>query len=131
MLLDVQERLMARDLIVIVDDDEEIRASLADLLEDEGYDTVSFADGMQALRYLDNGGRKPRLILLDLMMPVMDGWQFRKEQKLRPALSNIPVAVITAAGRSHLGAIDVDDVLPKPLNLESILQAIERHPSPL
>ena len=66
--------------ILIVDDDPDIRDSLKEVLEDEGYEVNGVANGREALDYLRKSPR-PCVILLDLMMPVMDGWQFRKEQK--------------------------------------------------
>ena len=110
-------------VVLIVDDDEDIRDALKDLLEDEGYRVLTADNGRDALETLA-GGAAPRVILLDLMMPVMDGWQFRIEQKKDPLLAAIPVVVITAAG--DVGEMDVD-VVPKPIDLERVLGAVARH----
>ena len=76
--------------ILVVDDDPDIRDSLREVLEDEGYGTSCVANGREALDFL-RSGKRPCVILLDLMMPVMDGWQFLEEQKRDPALAAIPV----------------------------------------
>src|SRR3954470_23175677 len=85
------------DTVLVVDDDQDIREALCDLLADAGYRAASVANGKEALIYLKSG-ELPCVILLDLMMPVMDGWEFRRQQQGDPRLSKIPVVVITAAG---------------------------------
>ena len=111
--------------ILIVDDDPDIRDSLREVLEDEGYTVNSVGNGREALEYLHNSPR-PCVILLDLMMPVMDGWQFRREQKLDPAIANIPLIVITATGKRPV-LIDADELVMKPLDLGRLFEAIERY----
>src|SRR5262245_23155992 len=86
-------------LVLVVDDDEEIRNALTEFLSDEGYGVVSASNGREALASLREGVH-PSVILLDLMMPVMDGWDFRAEQLRDPGLRDIPVVVITATGFS-------------------------------
>ena len=82
--------------ILVVDDDPDIRDSLREVLEDEGYDVSCVGNGREALDHLKAASPRPCVILLDLMMPVMDGWQFRKEQKqLEPEIAEHP------AGRHH------------------------------
>ena len=66
------------------------------------------------------------MILLDLMMPVMDGWQFRREQKQDPAIADIPLIVITATGKRPV-LIDADELVMKPLDLGRLFEAIERY----
>lgn len=112
---------------MVVDDDPDIRDALGDVLVEEGYEVVSRANGRDALDYLKDGA-PPRVILLDLMMPVMDGWQFRRRQEADPSLSKIPVIAITAAwGDGHQSGILADHVLPKPLELETLLGLVERY----
>ena len=106
---------------MVVDDDADIREALCDILEDEGYATIAAGNGQVALEKL-HGGRKPCMILLDLMMPVMDGWKFREAQQRDPELAKIPVVVITAAGK-QASALS-PRVLPKPLKVEEVLQAV-------
>ncbi len=110
----------------MVDDDPDIRDALCELLEDEGYRAVSASNGQEALIYL-NSREPPCVILLDLMMPVMDGWEFRRRQQNDPRWSNIPVVVITAAGKYGAGQISVERVLPKPLQLEQVLEALAQY----
>ena len=113
--------------ILVIDDDEDIRESLLVLLEDEGHQVVAVANGKEALVYLREGRRRPCVILLDLMMPVMDGKSFREHQLEDPGLRDIPVVLITAAGAPSMAVVPADDVLRKPLKIEAVLAAIERH----
>jgi CheY-like chemotaxis protein len=116
----------ARRPVLVIDDDEMIQESIREVLSDEGYDVVLAQNGREALEKLRSGER-PLIILLDLMMPVMDGWQFRAEQKKDVALSAIPVIVITAAGSAARGSIDADEFITKPVRLEDLLAAVKRH----
>src|SRR5262245_41874314 len=100
-------------LVLIVDDDQDIRDTLGGVLTEEGYRVVGAANGQEALDYLKDGER-PCLILLDLMMPVMDGWQFLKQQGMSPSLAEIPVVVITAAGAQRTAQLKASAVLAKP-----------------
>jgi CheY-like chemotaxis protein len=111
--------------VLVVDDDEAIRDSLCEILSDEGHPAVGVPDGREALDFLRADGR-PCLILLDLMMPVMDGATFRAEQLADPSLRSIPVAVITAAGPHAASGIKAEAILPKPLRIESVLTVVER-----
>lgn len=111
--------------ILLVDDDAAIRESLAELLEEEGYRVTSVANGIDALRLLREGAR-PRVILLDLMMPLMDGWQFRIEQKKDPELAKIPVLVLTAARTAARAPVDAEGVIKKPIDFPSLLEAIRQ-----
>jgi CheY-like chemotaxis protein len=114
--------------ILVVDDDPDIRDSLREVLEDEGYTVNTVGNGREALDYLHRAPR-PCVILLDLMMPVMDGWQFRREQKQDAAIANIPLIVITATGKRPV-LIDADELVMKPLDLSRLFEAIERYCSP-
>src|SRR5262249_28727536 len=79
--------------ILFVDDDDDIREAIAEGLTDNGFDVLTAANGLDAMRVLRN--THPSVILLDLMMPVMDGYEFLEERRVDPALAAIPVAVIT------------------------------------
>jgi len=109
--------------ILVVDDDPDIRDSLKEVLEDEGYTVNSVANGREALDYLRRSPR-PCVILLDLMMPVMDGWQFRQEQIRDATLADIPVIVVSAAGRERLEKIHADAYLSKPVDLDELLGCV-------
>src|SRR5262245_57222498 len=84
--------------ILVVDDQPEIRSMFTALFEDEGYTVVCAANGREALDYLHQTTDLPGVILLDLAMPVMTGWEFVQEQQCDPALAPIPVILITARG---------------------------------
>jgi CheY-like chemotaxis protein len=118
---------MAAPPIFIVDDDTDLREVLGELLSDEGWAPRLCPNGRAALDLLRSGVR-PRVILLDLMMPEMDGWQFRQEQLRDAALRDIPVVVMTASrGLADDGALAGAEVLEKPVGLTDILGAVERH----
>ena len=115
--------------VLLVEDDEDIRASVGEILRDEGFEVIGAVDGGDALRYLRSAAEPPRLILLDLMMPVMDGWAFRAAQLADERLAQIPVVILSAATdvRRHAAQLRVDEYLIKPLDVPLLLNAIERH----
>jgi CheY-like chemotaxis protein len=110
--------------ILVVDDDADLRQSLVDLLEDEGYRTQAAASGREALAVL-RGQDLPQLIILDLMMPDLNGWQFRDIQSTDPRLAAIPVLVVTA-GRKMAQELVGPEVLFKPFSLDDLLAKVER-----
>lgn len=113
--------------VLIVEDNSATREALALILEGSGYMVLTAPHGRAALDQLRNGQR-PDLILLDLMMPVMDGWQFRAAQRSDAALADIPVIVCSAASDrqrriEQLGSVEF---LGKPVEVEDLLSAIRR-----
>ena len=112
--------------ILVVDDDESLRETLCEALQDEGYTTFGAGNGREALSYLRSAAEPPCIIFLDLMMPVMNGWQFREEQKRDPALAPIPVIVITANGPGARDSIDANEVIMKPVRLDKLLNTAQR-----
>ena len=114
--------------VLVVEDDDDVREALLFLLEDEGVHAVGATDGRDALEKIENGLR-PALILLDLMMPVMDGWAFRAAQLADPRLAQIPVVILSAATDvdRHAAQLRVDEYLVKPLDMPLLLDAVERH----
>ena len=114
---------MAENFLLIVDDDDEIRDALEDVLGCEGYSVMGARDGQQALEFL-NAGRHPDAILLDLWMPVMDGWQLRKELLSDSRFAKIPVIVLTAAHDQRVPLLQVNDILTKPVDLRKLLDAL-------
>lgn len=113
--------------ILVVDDDPAIRESLTEVLQDEGYAVLTATNGAEALRLLREGAR-PSVILLDLMMPVQDGYGFRAEQRQDPTLSDIPVIVVTAGVLDHRAtAMNANAYVTKPFDLNVLLNAIARH----
>jgi signal transduction histidine kinase len=115
----------AGEEILLVEDDGSIRSSLQGILEDEGYLVTTAENGREALERLRSGG-PPDLIILDLRMPVMDGWEFRAAQKSDPALAQIPVLAVSADGSAKAAAIDAEAYLHKPLSTDALLNAIGR-----
>jgi two-component system, chemotaxis family, chemotaxis protein CheY len=112
------------DEILVVDDDVDIRESLVELLQAEGYIAVGAANGEEALGLLRS--RRASVVLLDLMMPVMDGFQFRREQLGDPALSQIPVVVVSAGGGCEQAALEMGVLgcVKKPLHVPQLLRMI-------
>ena len=108
--------------ILVVEDDAGTRDGLVAFLESEGFSGLAAANGRDALALLEAAPAPPRLILLDLMMPVMDGWQFLAERRLRPsARFGSPVVLLSGLAFIH-GASDVADFIRKPVDL-SVLRA--------
>lgn len=112
--------------VLIVEDDEDLREMMAQLLTIEGYDAATVANGREAMDYL-NHSVKPHLILLDLMMPVMDGWEFRRLQKADPALAPVPVIVLSALDQSRAQTIDAVAFLKKPLDFDRLLGLVRTY----
>jgi CheY-like chemotaxis protein len=117
----------ASHVVLVVEDDADIRASIADVLEHKGYMAVGAANGLEALDCLQRAERLPCLILLDLMMPIMDGNAFRAKQLENPAWSTIPVLLMSAyrdiaEQAKSLGV----EYLPKPLGVRRLMEGIER-----
>ena len=113
--------------VLLVDDDFGILDGLSDFLETEGFAVVPASNGFDALNQLRSGLRV-NVIVLDVMMPMMDGWDFRAEQLADPSLRDIPVVVISASGFSRdtlQRQFYAYDVLPKPLDLDGFLQALK------
>ena len=111
--------------ILVVDDDQGGLEALSDILEYEGYTVERAQNGLQALDHLQKSRPLPNLIILDLLMPVMDGWEFRTRQKEDPALAEVPVLVITAI--SAIAGIDAAEILHKPIDVDALLRAVARH----
>jgi CheY-like chemotaxis protein len=120
----LKRRLIVRDVnpIVVIDDDADIRDSLAEVLADEGYSVRTFANAAEALQHLRHDG-PTALIILDLMMPGMNGWTFREVQSHDERLASIPVITMSAVA-------DLDPpspqttVLCKPVNLDQLLDRV-------
>ena len=109
--------------VLIVEDDLDTREMLGRFLELEGYTVETAENGKRALERLGSGVGAC-VILLDLMMPVMDGWQFRQEQIRDASLADIPVIVVSAAGRERLEKIQANAYLSKPVDLDELLGCV-------
>jgi CheY-like chemotaxis protein len=114
----------AKRTLLIVEDDPDALEALGDLLDSHGYAVASASNGAEALELL---GRSPlpSLIVLDLLMPTMDGWEFRRRQKNDPRIAHIPVVVVSASSAAK--PIDADSILRKPVDINRLLETIARH----
>jgi CheY-like chemotaxis protein len=117
--------------ILVVDDNLDLRDSLADLLDGLRYPVDRAANGLEALQFLDLSPL-PSLVLLDWLMPVMNGETFLKHQSTNPCLATLPVVVITALADSPAGpeASAAVAVLPKPTDIEKLLHLVTRYCGP-
>ncbi len=115
--------------ILLVEDDDALRQVLAEVLADEGFQVDAAANGQAALDHLRDGGRAPDLILLDLVMPVMDGWTFRNEQRHDARLARIPTVVLSASfppDSPRMRALQAEAILSKPVSIERLMRAVHR-----
>src|SRR4051812_6906010 len=111
--------------VLIVEDDLDIRNCLMELLTDVGFETVAAENGAVALELLRNGSL-PQLILLDLMMPVMDGFAFREEQLKDAAIAKVPVVVMSADGNilDKRSRTQADAYLKKPVDIHELISIV-------
>ncbi|MEW6057727.1 MAG: response regulator [Bdellovibrionota bacterium] len=112
--------------IMVVEDDTDIRQSLASVVEAEGLRVLCAENGRAALNLLNSFSVLPQLILLDIMMPVMDGWQFLRERNHHPALLGVPVYVMSAIRDARLQE-PAEGFLRKPIELDDLIGLIEKH----
>jgi CheY-like chemotaxis protein len=118
--------------ILIVEDDQDVRDALSETLVDAGYAVSTAVNGALALRALRASNELPRLVLLDLMMPVMDGERFLQEMRKDPRLSVLPVVLLTADGRAVTQAATFghSDGLRKPVQRGDLLFTIAKYCKP-
>lgn len=118
-----------KKVILLVEDDDDSRQALTDALEDHGYRVLPAVNGAQALATLKEVRGRCDLILLDLMMPVMNGWDFRRKQKESPEISNIPVLLMSAGARlaTASGDLDVAGCVSKPVETTDLIEKVRRH----
>lgn len=114
--------------ILVVEDDNSIRELLVELLQSEGYEVASAVNGLEGLKYLQTQ-KNPDLILIDLMMPVMDGYSFRTEQMKNTEWSKIPVIVMSAEAnaKEKMKSYGISAFLAKPVELDTILKTVEQY----
>jgi CheY-like chemotaxis protein len=112
--------------VLIVEDDEDLREMMAQLLSLEGFQAATVANGREALEYLHDRAR-PDVILLDLMMPVMDGWEFRRHQQADPAIAPVPVIVLSALDQSRAANLEATAFLKKPLDFDRLLTLVRTY----
>ena len=114
--------------ILVVDDDYAIRMAVAEILEFEGYSVATAANGAEALEAIER--QKPSLVLLDMRMPVLDGWGFARELRARGV--RLPILVMTAARSASRWAeeIGAQGYLAKPFDLPDLLRVVEQASTP-
>ncbi len=111
--------------VLIVEDDAELRDALCHTLEGEGFKCHSVKDGWQALALIEGDGWRPRVILLDLMMPRMNGWEFLDRRTRSEVLRRIAVVVLSAADAPRLKELSADAVLQKPVRVDALIDALK------
>jgi CheY-like chemotaxis protein len=114
--------------VLVVDDDTEIRETIVDVLEDAGFEAVGASDGIEALAHLRDDEDRWCVVLLDLMMPNMDGRAFRAEQLQDPALSPIPVVIVSARNDVAEAAADLNVAahVTKPVRLKALVELVDQ-----
>ena len=116
---------MSAHTILVVEDDHDVRDAMIEVLQSEGYEAVPAVDGEDALGHLQ-AGLEPCLILLDLMMPRMNGWQFMQQDAVRQ--SNAPIVVVSAHGTADdVRSAGVAAYMRKPVDVDKLLGVIAQH----
>ena len=116
-------------MVLIIEDEDDVREAFADLLKHRGYHVTTAANGQEALAFLAQHP-DPCVVLLDLVMPVMDGWQFLSALQSDPALAQLPVVIVSAHAGSHPPAGSIE-ILRKPFELDDFFAVVERHCGPV
>lgn len=111
--------------VLIIDDDRNLQRLMTKFLKLEGFSSIPMSNGREALDYLRGGGNAS-VILLDLRMPVMDGWAFRKEQRSDPGLAEIPVVILTGIDGEHMSELGVAAAFHKPVSFPEIVGVVRR-----
>jgi len=114
--------------VLVVEDDRDVRQAIAEVLSDCEYKALHASNGAEALERLRTAPVQPCVILLDIMMPTMDGWQFRAAQRSDPSVKDIPVVILTAHADADTAAeqMDAAGFLMKPVALDLLLGIVER-----
>ena len=120
----LMKRNNAYKSVLIIEDDDDIREALAQLLSEEGYAVHAAHNGREGLAIAARDA-PPRVILLDLMMPVMNGWEFLAARRDHPRLSHVPVVVVSAAGNPR-GVGEATAFIRKPVDIERLLKVVQQ-----
>jgi CheY-like chemotaxis protein len=118
------DRRAQRASILLVEDEEELRDIVGDLLEEDGYDVIPAGNGKQALDFLRNARELPSVIVLDLMMPIVSGWECLREIQGEARFASIPVLVVTAISRDRPHGVTA--LLKKPFSVADLLESVRR-----
>jgi CheY-like chemotaxis protein len=113
--------------ILVVEDEDELRNAVGGVLEEAGYRVLSAGNGRDALQVLINGDLTPDLILLDLRMPVMDGWEFARVVRCYRRFASVPIIVISTPSPGPRWHPKVDGVLAKPFTPRALVTEVEKH----
>jgi CheY-like chemotaxis protein len=118
--------------LLVVDDDTDLREALEEVLRDAGYTVLGAGNGLLALEVLRTAERPPALVLLDMMMPVMDGATFGRQMRQVDAWRDIPVLVFSASANARQVAEEMNarGYLRKPVDVETLLKAVAEHKAP-
>jgi CheY-like chemotaxis protein len=118
---------LARRPVLVVDDDRDIRETLAEILADEGYEVHTARNGAEGLQVV--ASTRPGLVLLDLFMPVMDGIEFRRQQLGDPHIADVPVVVISAAAglERRVESLGLAGWLEKPIHIDALFAIVGRY----
>ena len=111
--------------VLVVDDDRDLTRLMAKFLKLEGFEAAEASNGLEALRYLRGGG-DANVILLDLRMPIMDGWAFRREQREDPAIAAIPIVVLSGVEADHVQDLGAAAAFHKPVSFPDVVGALRR-----
>jgi len=116
---------MSSKTVLLAEDDQDIRDVVQEVLEERGYDVIPARTGRQALDFLslEDASTRPDVVILDLMMPIVTGWQVLEEMKARPDLEKIPVIVLTAVSQDMPSGATA--VLRKPFDIDDLLTILE------
>mgnify|MGYP001091741075 CR=1 FL=1 len=116
--------------VLIVDDERDTNDILASLVRGRGFEAIQVYSGAKAFEAIEKA--KPDLILLDLMMPNMDGWEFRAEQRRNREMTPVPTVILSADGNvdQNMEALQADGYLRKPIHIKTLLQLVERFCGP-
>jgi CheY-like chemotaxis protein len=119
---------LAPRTILLIEDDRDICAAVVEVLADEGFETVTVANGVEGLKRLRSSHPRPFLIVLDLMLPIMDAWEFRAAQKSDATMADIPVVIFSANPKiaQHADELGAEAIIRKPPNLEELLEIVTR-----
>jgi CheY-like chemotaxis protein len=123
-----QPRAAANRTILLIEDDHDICEIVEQVLAEEGYETIAVSNGAEGLAHLRSEAPRPFVVVLDLMLPVMDAWQFRAEQMRHPELAKIPVVIFSANPKvgKHAESLGAAAVIRKPPDLDELLNVLGR-----
>jgi CheY-like chemotaxis protein len=120
----------AGDVVVVIEDDHDTREAFEDVLRLSGYEVLAAENGRRALELLRSSpALRPCIILLDIMMPEMNGWEFLEQQRRDPALASIPVVVVSAdtSAQARAAGQNIAGFLKKPIALDALSETLERY----